>query len=130
MHVNVPPSVATVAAPLDHERLDVYRVAVELDALVVRIARAAGRGHGWLCDQAQRASGSVVLNLAEAVGRQGADRARCLRISRGSALETDAALELLVHRGAASIELRVRAHELLRRVVAMLTRLHAAALRS
>jgi four helix bundle protein len=129
MHVNVSQSFP-LAVPLDPERLDAYRVAVELDALVVRIARGAGRGHGWLCDQVLRASGSTVLNLAEAVGRQGADRARCLRIARGSAFETDAALELLLHRGATSVELRAQARELVRRVVAMLTRLHAAALRT
>ena len=85
---------------LDHERLDAYRVAVALDAIVVKVARQAGRGHAWLCDQAQRASGSAVLNLAEAVGREHADRARALRIARGSLLETDAALTLLAHRGA------------------------------
>jgi hypothetical protein len=36
--------------------------------------------------------------LAEAVGRQGADRAQRHRIARGSALEADAALTLLGHR--------------------------------
>jgi four helix bundle protein len=56
-----------------------------LDGAVVGIARRAGRGHGWLCDQATRAAASVVLNLAEAMGREGLDRARTLRIARGSA---------------------------------------------
>lgn len=54
---------------LDHERLDVYRVAVELDTLVLRLARGLGRGNSWLADQAQRAAGSIVLNIAEAMGR-------------------------------------------------------------
>ncbi len=122
----VPSSLSSVARsgrPLDHERLDAYRVAVALDALVVRVARAAPRGHGWLADQAQRASGSAVLNLAEAVGREGADRARCLRISRGSALELDAALTLLEQRGACPSAVRAQARELSERLVAMLTRL-------
>ena len=108
---------------LDHERLDAYRVAVELDALVVAMARRAPRGHVWLGDQAQRASGSVVLNLAEAMGREGADRARALRISRGSALEVDAALTLLLHRGGCAPSDRDAAKGLNIRVVAMLTRL-------
>jgi len=116
-------SLTPCCRPLDHERLDAYRVAVALDALVVRVARTAPRGHGWLCDQAQRASGSCVLNLAESTGREGADRARCLRISRGEALEVDAALTLLEHRGACPPSVRAEARALSVRLVAMLTRL-------
>ena len=108
---------------LDHERLDAYTVAVALDGAVVAIARKAGRGHGWLCDQASRASASVVLNLAEALGREGLDRARALRIARGSALELDAALTLMLHRGACRAEARNAAKGLTVRVVAMLTAL-------
>lgn len=108
---------------LDHERLDAYRVALELDGAVVAISRRAPRGHGWLGDQAQRASGSVVLNLAEAFGREGTDRARALRIARGSALEVDAALTLLAHRGGCTAVARMEARALNVRVVAMLTKL-------
>lgn len=118
-------SPASDAVVLDHERLDVYRVAVALDDLVVRCTRLVGRGHGWLCQQAQAASGSVVLNLAEAVGRSGADRARQLRIAQGSALETDAALTLLAHRGCAVASLRAQARELTVRLVQMLARMIA-----
>ena len=106
---------------LDHERLDAYDIAVQLDCAVVSLTRRAGRGHAWLCDQATRASASVVLNLAEALGREGLDRARALRIARGSALEVDAALKLLLHRGACGATERAQAKELTRRVVAMLT---------
>lgn len=108
---------------LDHERLDAYTVAVVLDGAVVAISCKAGRGHGWLCDQAVRASASVVLNLAEALGREGLDRARALRIARGSALELDAALTLMLHRGACRVEARNAAKGLTVRVVAMLTAL-------
>jgi hypothetical protein len=48
---------------LQHERLDAYTVAVELDGNVVGIAHKAGRGHAWIADQAMRASASVVLNF-------------------------------------------------------------------
>jgi len=115
--------VAPPGVLLDHERLDAYRIAIELDGLVVRICRGAPRGHAWLCDQAQRASGSASLNLAEAVGREGADRARALRIARGSALETDAALSLLHHRGGCSAAQREQARALSVRLCAMLHRL-------
>jgi four helix bundle protein len=122
---SLPPSSAS--PELDHERLDAYRVALELDRLVVQICERAGRGFSWLCDQAQRASGSSALNLAEAVGRQGADRAQRYRIARGSALEVGAALSLLGHRRACSPELRGQARALTVRLVSMLTRLVALA---
>ena len=108
---------------LQHERLDAYAVAIELDGAVVALARKAGRGHGWLADQALRASASVVLNLAEALGREGLDRARALRIARGSALELDAALTLMLHRGACREAERKAAKGLTVRVVALLTAL-------
>ena len=57
---------------LQHEQLDAFAVAVGLDGAVVGIAHKAGRGHAWVADQAMRASASVVLNLAEALGREGA----------------------------------------------------------
>lgn len=124
-----PASGAPAPAPplLDHERLDAYRVAVALDELVIRLTRRAPRGHAWLCDQAQRASGSTVLNLTEAVGREGADRARALRIARGEALELDAALTLLTHRGACTPCARTEARALTVRLVSMLVRLIARA---
>jgi len=108
---------------LQHERLDAFTVAVELDGAVVAIAHRSGRGHAWIADQAMRASASVVLNLAEALGREGADRARALRIARGSALELDAALTLMLHRGACRMEERRSAKGLTVRVVALLTAL-------
>ena len=111
------------SARLDHERLDAYAVAIELDGAVVGITRKAGRGHAWIADQAMRASASVVLNLAEALGREGADRARALRIARGSALELGAALTLMLHRGACRDSDRSAAKGLTVRVVAMLTAL-------
>jgi hypothetical protein len=39
--------------------------AVALDGTVVAIARRAGRGHGWLCDQATHAAASVVAMLTK-----------------------------------------------------------------
>ncbi len=108
---------------LDRERLDAYAAMVELDGAVVAMTLKAGRGHGWLVDQAMRASASVVLNLAEALGREGLDRARAPRIARGSALELDAALTLLLHRGACRAAETDSAKGLTVRVVAMLTAL-------
>jgi len=108
---------------LQHERLDAFAVAVELDGAAVAIAHRSGRAHSWIADQAMRASASVVLNLADALGREGADRAWALRITRGSALELDAALTLMLHRGACREPDRKSAKGLTVRVVAMLTAL-------
>jgi len=108
---------------LQHERLDAYRLAVELDGAVVAITHRSGRGHAWIADQVMRASASVVLNLAEALGREGADRARALRIARGSALELDAALTLMLHRGACREAERKAAKGLTVRGVALVTAL-------
>jgi four helix bundle protein len=106
---------------LSHERLDAYRVAVTLDALVVDISRRAPRGQSWLVDQFQRASGSAVLNLVEGDGRRGADRDQHFRIARGSALEVDGALVLMGARRLATQQERTQGHERAMRLVSMLT---------
>ena len=116
-------------ATLDHERLDAYEVAVELDALVARLARQCGRGHAWLVEQVQDASGSAVLNLAEGMGRDGADRARCLKIARGSALEVAGAVTLMINRRLCTPDDRQVARRLVVRLTAMLTKLIQRALR-
>ncbi len=105
---------------LPHERLDAWRVALELDREVVAVVRDVPRGHAWLADQATRASGSGLLNLAEAMGRRGADRARTLRIAAGSVLEVSAASELLGHRRACAEPARVRVRSLCGRLSALI----------
>jgi four helix bundle protein len=111
---------------LDHRRLDVYCRAEELDALIAQLTRHAPNAGGsrlaWAADQADRASGSVMLNIAEACGRRGADRARMLRIARGSLLELDSALRYLAHRGAFPVSALRKASTLIDVVSAMLAR--------
>jgi len=81
-------------SPLDLERLDVYRCAIEFLTLAVRVTAHMPRGHADLRDQLRRASTSVPLNIAEASGKTGtADRAHFHAIARGSALECAAILE-------------------------------------
>ena len=60
------PSTASLfadAAPLDAEKLDAYRVALEFQAVAVRLVPK--RGCAELRDQLDRASISIVLNIAE-----------------------------------------------------------------
>jgi len=109
---------------LDPERLDAYRVALEFQALAAGICRR--RGMGALRDQLDRASVSIVLNIAEGAGRIApAQKAHFYAIARGSAVESGAALDLLRHRGFLTPAAHRRARGLLVRIVSMLTRLSA-----
>ena len=54
---------------LDHERLDVYAIALDLLVFANEVIERLPRGRGHLADQLTRASTSVVLNLAEGAGK-------------------------------------------------------------
>ena len=54
---------------LDHEKLDVYGVAVEFFALALRILGAISRRSRELRSQLERAAMSVPLNIAEGCGK-------------------------------------------------------------
>jgi four helix bundle protein len=72
----------------------------------------------------RRASSSVALNVAEACGKEGAaDRARFFRIARGSALESAAALRVLLALRAVDAATHDRGRGLCARLYAMATRL-------
>ena len=112
------------AALLDYEKLDAYRVALEFQSLASQLVPK--RGCAELRDQLDRASISIVLNIAEGCGRRSpADKARFYSMARGSATECAAILDLLGVRGLVDDHLRKRARALLVRVVQMLTRLVA-----
>jgi len=112
------------AALLDAEKLDAYRVALEFQAVACQLLPK--RGYAELRDQLDRASISIVLNIAEGCGRRSpADKARFYSMARGSATECAAVLDLLAARGLVDARLRNRARSLLVRVVQMLSRLIA-----
>jgi 23S rRNA-intervening sequence protein len=54
---------------LDHERLDVYRLALDFLVFAHQVIETLPRGRSHLCDQLTRASTSIVLNLAEGAGK-------------------------------------------------------------
>jgi four helix bundle protein len=82
-----------VAPTLDAEKLICYDVALELQVLC---ATLVPRGHRVLEDQLQRASLSVVCNIAEGAGRRSRkDKRRLYTIARGSATETAAIIDVL-----------------------------------
>ena len=80
----------------DHERLIVYQRAIEFVAWSSPIIEALPKSLA-VRSQFDRASTSLVLNLAEGNGKHtAADRCRFFYISRGSALESAACLDVLV----------------------------------
>lgn len=81
---------------LAHERLDVYRLAVEFLALSTKLTESLPASNA-LADQLRRASLSVPLNIAEGVGKPNgsADAKRSYNIARGSAMECGAILDAL-----------------------------------
>src|SRR5215470_937899 len=84
------------AEPLfDFERFDVYRVALVFQSLVPRLVPL--RGRAALRDQLDRASASILLNIAEGFGRTSrAEKASFYSIARGSAMECAAVLDVLL----------------------------------
>ena len=107
--------------PLPHERLDVFRVAM---ALVEHVAQlAVRRGSSSAHEQLRRASSSVALNIAEACGKQGRDRQRFFEIARGSALESAAALRVLLAMSAIGKAQHDTGRTFCERLYAMLTKL-------
>ena len=110
--------------PLDHERLDVYHVALEFLALASAVIEAMPRGKSHLADQLSRASTSIVLNLAEGVGKfSRPDKRRYYMIARGSAMESAALLDVFQRLQLVDVEHHQAGKALLERVVAMLVKL-------
>jgi four helix bundle protein len=107
--------------PIDAERLDCYHLAVEFQILAAGLIPPA---HRVLRDQLERASVSIVLNIAEGSGRRArGDKAQFYAIARGSAMECAAILNLALGRGLAPYLDCRRGRALLVRIVRMLTKL-------
>jgi four helix bundle protein len=109
---------------LDAEKLEVYALALELQALC---ATLAPMGHRVIQDQLERASLSVVCNIAEGAGRRSRkDKRWMYTIARGSATETAAIIDVLKLRHLAPEGPCRAARSLALRVVQMLTKLDKA----
>jgi four helix bundle protein len=109
----------------DHERLRAYQEALRFVVWVGPIieklpAKLAAK------DQLDRASTSIVLNIAEGNGKRShPDRCRYLDISRGSALESAACLDVLVARCALTGEDIIEGKKILHGVVSLVAGLIA-----
>jgi four helix bundle protein len=104
----------------DHEKLNVYQLSLTFNEWVGAFlasvtAKAAAK------DQLDRAATSIPLNIAEGNGKfSRRDRARFFDIARGSALESAAALDVLVARKLSTPQAIAPAKEELRQIVNML----------
>src|SRR6516225_791672 len=95
---------------LDHERLDVYQVALDFLVMANGIIEALPRGRSHLADQFTRASTSIVLNLSEGAGKLSKpDKRRYYLIARGSATESAALLDVAMDKLPALFRARARA---------------------
>ena len=104
----------------DHEKLHVYQASLAFIRWVTPILEKLPKGLAvW--NQLDRASTSPPLNIAEGNGKFTAP-ARCkyFDIARGSALESAAALDVLVAKGQLAEQEIVPGKEILQSVVSML----------
>lgn len=109
---------------LDHERLDVSRLALDFLVFAHQVIETLARGRSHLCDQLTRASTSIVLNLAEGAGKHSkADKRRYYLSARGSATESAALLDVLSGLGLLDEPGHQAGKEMLVRVVSMLIKL-------
>jgi len=112
---------------LAHEKLDVYRCGLEFLALVGLVIEAMPAGTAALRDQLERASLSIVANIAEGVGvRTIKEHDRHLGVARGSAMECGALFDACLLRRACSPDQHQQGKQKLVRIVSMLTRMIAA----
>jgi four helix bundle protein len=109
----------------DHERLDVYRVAIEFVVWADDLLDGLPTGkRGSAVKQLERAMTSIPLNVAEGNGKRSRkDRSRYLDIARGSALESAACLDVLVARSVLRPSDVSKGKNLLHRIVGMLSKL-------
>ncbi|HVK11651.1 MAG TPA: four helix bundle protein [Gemmataceae bacterium] len=108
----------------DHERLDVYQLAVEFVAVATELVACYPPGTTHLRDQLSRAATSVVLNIAEGAGEfSKPEKARFYRMARRSATECAAVLDVLKVVKLVEGKPAEAARAILIRVVSMLTRM-------
>ena len=108
----------------DHEKLDVYRAAIEFVVLVDKIVEQFPLGRAYLADQLLRAGTSISLNIAEGAGEySGSEKSRFYRMAKRSATECAGIFDICKQIGIVNEELFVRGRELLGRIVAMLIKM-------
>ena len=110
--------------PLDHERLDVYQVALDFLTLADRVSEHLPRGRSHLVDQLTRASTSIVLNIAEGNSKfSRPDKRRYYLSASGSATESAAILDICLRLKLIDAHQHEAGKAMLERIVSMLIKL-------
>jgi len=110
--------------PFDHEKLDVYRLALDFLVLADDVIERLPRGRSHLADQLTRAATSIVLNIAEGAGKFAKlDKRRDYLTAIGSATESAAILDICLRLKLTTGEVHATGKEMLNRVAAMLVKL-------
>jgi len=108
----------------DHEKLDVYKVSLEVVILITQVVENLPRGKSYLGDQLQRAGTSILLNIAEGSGEySGSEKNRFYRIAKRSGTECAGVIEICHRLGYLEENLYKRIRSLLVRVVSMLIKM-------
>ena len=108
----------------DHEKLDVYQIAIEFVAIADNIIENPPRGRSYLADQFQRAATSICLNIAESAGEYSKnEKARFYRMAKRSATECAAIMDVCSNLNIVENEIRDKGRELLLRIVSMLVKM-------
>ena len=109
-----------MAKIFDHEKLKVYQLSLDFVEWVGNFLSKIDKSIN-ACDHLDRASTSITLNIAEGNGKYSPkDRCRYFDISKGSALECSACLDILVRRKKVeSIDI-VKGKEMLYEIVSMI----------
>jgi four helix bundle protein len=108
------------------QKLDVYRCSVTFLGVAGALAERVPRGHSALSDQLRRAALSVPLNIAEGSGKgtmEDREARRFYAIAGGSALECAAIVDAFQALQFVLTAEADRVHELLERIVSMLTKM-------
>jgi four helix bundle protein len=108
----------------DHEKLDVYRVAIEFAAWVGELLDGPLKGCSLSAvKHLDQAHTSIPNNIAEGNGRRSPkDRCRFVGIAKGSALESASCLDVLVARKKLEPQRITHGKQLLKRIVEMLVK--------
>ena len=82
--------------PLNHQKLDVYISSKQFVSQCYKLTKILPQEEKFsMCSQIRRAALSVHLNIAEGASRKSeVERKRYFKISRGSLVEIDAALDI------------------------------------
>jgi four helix bundle protein len=108
----------------DHEKLDVYKIAIEFVIVGGEIIEHLPRGKSYLADQLQRASSSIPLNIAEGAGEYSSnEKCRFYRIAKRSATECAGILDVCRSLQAIEKQHYEKARQLLLRIVSMLIKM-------